>query len=80
MVLEDNELPDVLFHVLAKDKEKILPYWLEQNLDKLDYPRNKVHVYIRTNNNNDKTATILQQWVYAQNELFHEEQENTING
>lgn len=80
MVLEDNELPDVLFHVLAKDKEKILPYWLKQNLDKLDYPRNKVHIYIRTNNNNDKTATILQQWVYAQNELFHEEQENTING
>jgi len=61
--MRNDELPIVFFHILAKDKAKILPYWLEQNLDKLDYPRDKVILYFRTNNNNDDTAKIIHQWV-----------------
>jgi len=58
-----SDLPRVLIHILAKDKADILPYWLEQNLDNLDYPRDKVYLYFRTNNNNDDTAKILHQWI-----------------
>ena len=61
--MNSHELPLVFFHILAKDKAKILQYWLEQNLDKLDYPRDKVILYFRTNNNNDDTAKIIRQWV-----------------
>jgi len=61
--MRNDELPIVFFHILAKDKAKILPYWLEQNLSKLDYPRDKVRLYFRTNNNNDDTASIIHQWV-----------------
>ena len=61
--MTNEDLPTVLIHILAKDKAKILPYWLEQNLNKLDYPRNKVILYFRTNNNNDDTAKIIHQWV-----------------
>lgn len=58
--------PTVLIHILAKDKEKILPAWLKQNLDKLEYPRDRVYLYFRTNNNNDGTAEILHDWIRDQ--------------
>jgi len=58
-----SDLPTVFIHILAKDKAKVLPYWLEQNLDNLDYPRDKVYLYFRTNNNNDDTAKIIAQWI-----------------
>lgn len=67
---EDPNLPLVFFHILAKDKAKVLPYWLEQNLDKLDYPRDKVILYFRTNNNNDDTAGIIEQWVHDEKLMY----------
>jgi hypothetical protein len=59
-------LPRILFHVLAKDKEKMLHYWLYQNLELLDYPKNRVTLFIRTNNNNDATKDILSSWIKTQ--------------
>jgi len=59
----DWDLPVVYFHILAKDKAKVLPYWLEQNLDNIDYPRSKIILSFRTNNNNDNTAEIIQDWI-----------------
>ena len=64
--LLDTELPIVLFHVLAKDKGAVLEYWLEQNLDNIDYPKDKIKLYIRTNNNNDNTQDILCKWLEKQ--------------
>ena len=64
MIYNQHDLPKVLIHVLAKDKETILPQWLKQNLDNLDYPRDKIYLYFRTNNNNDKTAKIIEDWIY----------------
>ena len=63
MIQTNADLPTVFFHILAKDKAKVLPYWLEQNLSNLDYPRDRVILYFRTNNNNDDTAKIIHQWV-----------------
>lgn len=61
-----RELPTIYFHVLAKDKAKIMNYWLEQNLDLIDYPKDRIHVRFRTNDNNDDTASIIQQWIASQ--------------
>ena len=51
--------PTVLIHILAKDKAAMLPAWLEQNLEKIQYPKDRIILYFRTNNNNDDTAKIL---------------------
>ena len=70
--------PKVLIHILAKDKEKILPAWLKQNLDRLEYPRDRVYLYFRTNNNNDKTAEILHQWIDDQKILRRRDDDDWI--
>ena len=61
-----KELPSIYFHVLAKDKAKIMEYWLERNLDFIDYPKDRIHIRFRTNDNNDNTASIIHQWVSEQ--------------
>jgi hypothetical protein len=53
----------VLFHILAKQKEQVLEYWLEQNLDKINYPKDKIILYFRTNNNTDNTLNIINKWI-----------------
>jgi len=58
-----KQAPKVLIHILAKDKEKILPEWLKQNLDNIDYPRDRIYLYFRTNNNNDATANVIHSWI-----------------
>jgi len=58
--------PTILFHVLVKDKAKVLDYWLEQNLDKMDYPKDNIILYIRTNNNTDNSKEILENWIKKQ--------------
>ena len=72
-----NMEPTVLIHILAKDKADILPAWLAQNLDKLEYDRDKVILYFRTNNNNDDTARIIRQWVTDQETLFERQDDDS---
>lgn len=48
--------------ILAKDKAHTLPLYL-QCIEQQTWPAKKTNLYIRTNNNNDKTAEILEAWV-----------------
>jgi hypothetical protein len=57
-----TELPLVLVHVLAKNKEKTLPLYLE-TLKEWDYPKDRIYLYIRTNNNEDATEKLLLDFV-----------------
>jgi len=61
-------LPKIYFHILAKDKSKVLDYWLEQNLNKIDYPKDRIGLFFRTNNNNDDTRRIIDNWMDDQKE------------
>lgn len=54
--------PVVFVAILAKEKQATLPYYLE-TLNNWDYPKDRMHIYIRTNNNTDATEKILQDWV-----------------
>lgn len=54
--------PRVLIAILAKQMAAALPLYLEC-LTNLDYPKSKISIYIRTNNNTDETETILRAWV-----------------
>ncbi|CAH6420014.1 Glycosyltransferase family 2 [uncultured virus] len=58
----DCLLGTVCVAILAKDKSATLPLYLEC-LENLDYPKNLISLYVRTNNNNDDTASILRCWI-----------------
>lgn len=54
--------PIVFVALLAKQKAQVLNYFLE-TLDAWDYPKDLIHIYIRTNNNTDNTEEILADWI-----------------
>lgn len=60
--LPDSEGPTVLLSILARNKEHVLPAYFEC-LDRLNYPKELITVYINTNNNVDQTETLLFEWI-----------------
>lgn len=52
----------VTIAILAKDKSHTLPLYLSC-IEQQTWPASKTYLYIRTNNNNDSTSTLLQEWV-----------------
>ncbi len=52
----------VLVAILAKQMAAALPLYLDC-LRNMDYPKSKIVLYIRTNNNTDETENILAQWI-----------------
>jgi GR25 family glycosyltransferase involved in LPS biosynthesis/glycosyltransferase involved in cell wall biosynthesis/SAM-dependent methyltransferase len=61
--------PRVLLAILAKQKEEMLPLYLEC-IEALDYPKSQIVLYIRTNNNTDRTGEILREWVERVRPLY----------
>ena len=54
--------PDVFLALLVKQKEAVLPLFLE-SLNSWDYPKENIFIYIRTNNNTDNTKQLLEEWI-----------------
>jgi FkbM family methyltransferase len=54
--------PRVLVAILAKQKEQALPLFL-RCIEGLDYPKSSIVLYVRTNNNTDRTEEILREWI-----------------
>jgi hypothetical protein len=52
----------VVVAILARDKECFLSYYLRQ-LDLQTFPKHRIHLYIRTNNNTDGTERVLRDWI-----------------
>ncbi len=65
-----TEYPLVFVAVLAKQKEKMLPAWLK-SLEQWDYPKDRVILYVRSNNNTDKSEAILEQWLSMNGKWHH---------
>lgn len=61
--------PRVLLAILAKQKEKFLPLYL-QCIENLNYPKSSIVLYVRTNNNRNETATLLQTWIDRVGHLY----------
>lgn len=53
---------NVVVSILAKNGEAVLPYYLKC-IEAQTFPANKIHLYIRTNNNTDNTVNILKEWI-----------------
>lgn len=56
--------------ILAKDKAHVLPLYL-QCIENQTYPASQINLYIRTNNNNDLTATVLKTWLEKVKDRYH---------
>jgi GR25 family glycosyltransferase involved in LPS biosynthesis/glycosyltransferase involved in cell wall biosynthesis len=61
--------PRVLLAILAKQKEPALPLYLDC-IEALYYPKSSIVLYIRTNNNTDRTEQILRDWVERVGHLY----------
>jgi len=59
---EKKSEKSVLWAILAKDAEKVLPLYLECLLNQT-YSKKNIHLYIRTNDNKDATELVLSQFV-----------------
>jgi len=58
--LSEN-LPTVTLAILARDHAYCLPEYLEC-IERLDYPKKQIGLYVRTNDNTDDTEKILGDW------------------
>lgn len=61
----------VTIAILAKEKAHVLPLYLNL-IENQTYPADKIKLYIRTNNNHDHTAIILEQWIEKVKDRYSE--------
>ena len=59
---DSSELRTVLIVLLARNKAHTLPHFLAM-LDGLDYPRDKLRLWIRSDHNSDATPALLRTWL-----------------
>ena len=57
-----SEVRDITIAILAHNKEKCLPLYL-QCIYNQTYEKKRIHLYIRTNDNRDRTAEMLHLWL-----------------
>lgn len=61
----------VTIAILAKDKAHVLPLYLRL-IESQTYPAARIKLYIRTNNNKDNTAAVLEQWIETVRDKYSE--------
>lgn len=61
--------PKIMICILARNKAHALPYFLGQ-LEELDYPKSRLHLFIRSDHNIDTTAIILKNWTAAVSDFY----------
>ncbi|XP_023218835.1 procollagen galactosyltransferase 1-A-like [Centruroides sculpturatus] len=62
--------PTVMVAILARNKEHTLPHFLGY-LERLNYPKHRMSLWIRSDHNIDKTAEMLQMWVAKERNKYH---------
>ena len=61
----------VTIAILAKQKGHLLPYFLKL-IENQTYPSSLIKLYIRTNNNTDNTAEVLEEWIERVKDKYSE--------
>ncbi|XP_050301712.1 glycosyltransferase 25 family member isoform X2 [Anthonomus grandis grandis] len=62
--------PTILVSVLVRNKGHILPYFLS-NLERLDYPKDRISLWIRSDHNSDNSIEILKFWITSIKDQYH---------
>ncbi|KAF6202044.1 hypothetical protein GE061_004441 [Apolygus lucorum] len=60
----------VLIAILVRNKGHTLPYFLSY-LHKLDYPKDRISLWIRSDHNIDDSIDVLEKWLNAYKHLYH---------
>ena len=66
---EQQEQKSVLLAILARNKAHLLPRFL-RCIEALEYDKKCITIYINTNNNEDKTEEILENWTAQNREQY----------
>lgn len=68
-IKKNIEIDTITIAILAKDKAHTLPLYLNCILNQT-WPKNKTYLYIRSNNNNDNTIEILEDFLSKYGHLY----------
>lgn len=69
-VYHEKESPAVLISVLIRNKAHVLPYFFSF-LENLNYPKNRVGLFIRSDHNVDNTVQIIDAWLNTTQNSYH---------
>lgn len=67
---ENFKKPTVLIGILVRNKAHTLPYFLSF-LENLEYPKNRITLWIRSDNNIDNSIEILKAWLEKEKRKYH---------
>ncbi|XP_033222160.1 glycosyltransferase 25 family member-like isoform X2 [Belonocnema kinseyi] len=70
ILCDDFKKPTVLIGILVRNKAHTLPYFLSF-LENLKYPKERISLWIRSDNNIDKSIEILNTWLEQQKTKYH---------
>ncbi|EZA57456.1 Glycosyltransferase 25 family member [Ooceraea biroi] len=62
--------PTVLIAILVRNKAHTLPYFLSL-LERQDYPKKRISLWICSDNNVDNSIEILNKWISSESEKYH---------
>ncbi|XP_059849690.1 procollagen galactosyltransferase 2-like isoform X2 [Hypanus sabinus] len=62
--------PTVLIAIIARNSAHTLPYYLGA-LDRLDYPKDRISIWVATDHNIDNTTAILREWLISVQRFYH---------
>ncbi|KAM3863671.1 procollagen galactosyltransferase 1 [Diretmus argenteus] len=62
--------PRVLVALVCRNQEHSLPYFLG-TIERLNYPKDRVALWVATDHNEDNTTTILRDWLVKVQKLYH---------
>lgn len=62
--------PTVMIAILVRNKAHVLP-WFFGHLENLNYPKDRVSIWIRSDHNKDDTARILTEWTEFYKDIYH---------
>ncbi|PRD30641.1 UNVERIFIED_CONTAM: Procollagen galactosyltransferase 1 [Trichonephila clavipes] len=66
----DTLKPTIIISILARNKAHTLPYFFGY-VEKLDYPRDRISLWIRSDHNIDNTNDVLKTWLDANRKFYH---------
>ncbi|XP_027843955.2 glycosyltransferase 25 family member [Aphis gossypii] len=67
----DDRKPNTVFvAILIRNKAHTLPYFFSA-LESLDYPKDRMHLWIRSDHNIDNSITILNKWLETSGTVYH---------
>ncbi|XP_063244835.1 glycosyltransferase 25 family member-like isoform X2 [Bacillus rossius redtenbacheri] len=69
-IVYEKKQPSVVIAFLVRNKAHTLPYFLTL-LERLDYPKERISLWIRSDHNEDKTLEILKKWLSSVESDYH---------